>query len=138
LRLTLSRRYLTAPLFVGCAILYWLNRIGIHERLVHNWFLREHFNDLLTVPVMIPLMVLVQQLMGSRPDSQVVTGREILGWTAAWSVLFEGLAPLVGFGTADLLDVMAYFAGALVLIWSQNHFLLLTSSANSSKVRHGS
>lgn len=83
-------------------------------------FLRHHGTDLLLIPVALPLALELQHWLGWRRCGGVPTGQETLLHLGVWSVVCEGIGPLVLHrGTADPWDVLCYAAGALaaVLWW---------------------
>lgn len=88
----------------------------------HTPFLAGHFNDLLLVPVALPLFCAFYRLLNLRRHNRPPGWREIAAHTLWWSLFFEGLGPLcLHHGIADPLDVLAYGAGALVcgLWWNR-------------------
>jgi len=117
-------RYWLDPLFLGCCALYVVNRWGVkphfHVTFFHSWL-----NDALLVPCALPLLLWVHARLGWR-DSEAPPGAwEIITHLAGWSVLFEVIGPrFVHHATADILDVVAYTAGAAVafLWWHRERF----------------
>ncbi len=93
--------------------LYALNRFAIDPAL-KGPFMRDHFNDLLLVPAVLPLVLWVQRRLGLRADDAPPRALEVALHVCAWSFMAEVIAPLLTQrATGDVLDVAAYTAGAL-------------------------
>jgi len=76
-------------------------------------FMRNYFNDVLTVPVMFPILMAIQECLHLREGEAGV--REIAAWTAIWSILFEAIFPaFTTSATSDLMDVLCYIGGAVI------------------------
>jgi hypothetical protein len=102
------------PLFLGCCALYILNRWGVkphfHGAVIHCWL-----NDAMLIPCALPLLLRIHAWLGWREPDATPNGREIVAHLAGWSVLFEWFGPrLTAHATGDVLDVVAYAAGAAV------------------------
>jgi len=105
-------RYLRDPLFLGCCLLYAVNRWAakphFHSTFVHSWF-----NDALLIPCALPLVLRIHAWLGWREQDAIPGAWEIIAHIAGWSVLFEVMGPhLVPHATGDVLDVVAYTVGA--------------------------
>ena len=84
-------RYLRDPLFLaGCAA-YALNRWLLKPHLPSG-FLHSHFNDLLLIPALPPILWLHRQL-GLRSRDHTPTSSEIALHLIFWSALFEWIGP---------------------------------------------
>ena len=100
------------PLCVLATLLYLLNRLVLKPWLPSP-FLRGQFNDLLLVPAALPWVLWLHRRFGWREGDGFPAGREIVFYLVVWSVVCEGLGPvLLRRGTADLKDVLAYAVGA--------------------------
>jgi len=78
-------------------------------------FLHGAFNDLLLIPAALPWVLAIQHRLGWRKSTAYPSAGEIIGHLVVWSVIAEGIMPLVSTRlTADWLDVVAYAAGAAV------------------------
>lgn len=113
-------RYLRDPLFLfGCAA-YTLNRWLLKPHLPSG-FLHSHFNDLWLIPCALPPILWLHRQSGLRSHDQPPTLSEITLHLVFWSALFEWIGPkFVSHTTADLLDVVAYLAGAVLAgVWWQ-------------------
>ena len=116
-------RYCAEPLALASALAYAVNRLW----LAPHWgaaapFLTRYFDDVLLLPVALPLLLWLQRRTGLRPHDRPPTAGEILVAFALWALLFEGIFPrALGRGVGDPLDVLAYAAGALVAgsVWTR-------------------
>jgi len=96
---------------VACAA-YGLNRWGM-KSVFDDAFLHGTFNDLLLIPAALPWVLWVQSKWGWRPPDAYPTSGEIVGHLLVWSVIAEGVMPLLSPRfTADWLDAAAYAVGA--------------------------
>jgi hypothetical protein len=107
--------YWRDPACVGALGLYLLNRLVLKPGgLGQVSFFRDYFNDVLCIPLFVPLVLLVHRWLGLRPAERWPTAGEVLLHLGVWSVCFEVIAPRVPIyrTTADPLDVVAYALGA--------------------------
>ncbi len=111
-------RYLRDPLFLLSCALYVLNRWAL-KPLIASSFLRGQFNDLLLIPCALPPFLLLQRRLRLRTHDQPPALSEILFPLCLWTLLFEWIGPSFFSGaTADPLDVLAYFTGAMIaFVW---------------------
>lgn len=115
-------RYLADPLFLGCLVLYFVNRFGL-KHLVAGGFLHDHLNDLICIPFWVPIMVFLMRKAGVRGDDAPPQAEEILIPLVMWSAIFELYLPRVGYfeglAVADHTDILWYAIGALAAsaIW---------------------
>lgn len=110
--------YLRDPLCVAACLLYVLNRGWLRAHFGGD-FLTGYCNDLLFIPAALPPVLWLQRKLGVRADDRPPQWGEIGLHLTVWSIVAEGLAPLVlARATGDWRDVLAYGAGALVAgIW---------------------
>jgi hypothetical protein len=105
-------RYLGDPLFVGCCVLYAVNRFWVKPH-THNALMQFWFNDLLLIPCALPVVLQLQRCLGLRRNDRPPTFGEIMGHLVFWSVLFEVIGPhIMRHATGDPADVVAYAIGA--------------------------
>ena len=101
---------------------YFLNRLWFAPQFGNYLpFLREHFNDSLLIPAALPLLYWARFALGLRAENSPPTLREVLGWCAVWSLVFEWFGPRVfHLSVSDWGDVAAYFIGGILaaLYWN--------------------
>ncbi len=113
-------KYLQDPLFLCAAGAYCINRWYLKPLL--PWpFLQNYFNDLLTLPAALPVMLWIQRRLDLRPGSLPPSASEIALHLVIWSIICELLGPFwLRMGTSDPLDILAYAAGGLAGWWIWN------------------
>ncbi len=115
-------RYLADPLFLGCVILYFVNRLVI-KRFVGSGFCHDHLNDLICIPFWVPIMVFLMRKVGLRRHDDPPGADEILIPLVMWSAIFELYLPRVRYfehlATPDCVDVLYYALGGLLasVVW---------------------
>lgn len=115
-------RFLRDPMFLFCLILYFLNR-WVLEPLHPGTFFPNHLNDLICIPVWVPIMISLARWLRIRPDDSPPTTYEIVVPLILWSVIFELWLPVTSrwknSAIADPLDVVYYVLGAIVaaVVW---------------------
>ena len=103
------------PLFLGCLGLYLVNRLLIKPHLsVYSSFFHGHLDDILFVPVALPVFLFVYRQIGLRPDDEPPRFWE-MGWhLLVWSIFFKWFAPVtLHRGVADPVDLLCYGGGGL-------------------------
>ncbi|QDT27311.1 hypothetical protein Enr10x_26280 [Gimesia panareensis] len=118
--------YLRDPLFQTALVLYGVNRLLI-KPLVTGGFFHNHFNDLLCVPLFVPIVVFVAHLCRARPHDGPPEPYEILLPLLVWSIQFELLYPQLSFWSryvvGDPQDILWYCVGAAVSsLWWHVHY----------------
>ena len=116
-------KYLSDPLFLFSVALYSINKssllmLGPCGCEICNWYL----NDLLLIPVLVPIMLFLSRMFALRKDDSPPTFSEIVVLLTIWSVMFEIVGPFCfGKGTSDPVDVFAYCLGGLTawMVWHQ-------------------
>ena len=80
--------------------------------------IRGYVGDFLALPVIVPIMTNVEILLGVRNRSRI-TLLEITFYTILFSLVFEWYSPMIlNRGTSDFIDIIAYFLGGLMLLWT--------------------
>lgn len=109
-------KYLRDPLFFLCVALYIANRICFRQCLPVE-FLRSHLNDVICIPLWVPIMLYLMRICRLRMDDAPPSPGEILIPLVLWSIIFEIWLPSTclfrGIAFADHLDVLSYTCGAL-------------------------
>lgn len=113
--------YAADPWCLASWALYGVNRFVL-DAASKGPFLRNSFNDVLLIPAVLPLILWVQRKVGLRGNDAMPRAGEIALHLIIWSLVAEVLAPMLTTrATADLGDVVAYSAGALIawLAWGR-------------------
>ena len=107
--------YISDPLFVLCIVIYITNKwIILGSGSVVNTFQLNYLNDVLLVPCCIPILLYFVDRLGHRVATPP-TITEIVVCLILWSVILEYVGPkFLSRGTADPLDVVAYWSGGIV------------------------
>jgi hypothetical protein len=133
--------YLQDPLFCVSLTAYAVNRLVILPHLhgfLHahgEWlwpFLHSHFDDLLMMPVALPVVLWLQRLGGLRNHDRPPGWREMSAHCAVWSVMAKIIGPFwLHIGTADPWDILYFAAGGIAACfwWNRHAFTV-------SRVRH--
>lgn len=109
-----SFRYLLDPLCLLACLAYLGNR-AILEPGSTSAFLHGTFNDLLLIPAALPPVLWLQRRLRWRVHDRPPTAGEIFTHWLVWSIVCEGLGPLLlSRAVADWHDVAAYAAGAVL------------------------
>lgn len=113
--------YLRDRLFLCTLPAYAVNRLLVlphfsgflHARAPLAWsFLHSHFDDLLLMPVALPVILWVQRLTGLRTHDRPPAWREMFMHLAVWSVMAKVIGPYYcHIGVADPWDVLYFTAG---------------------------
>ena len=88
--------YWRDPVFLISLAIYAINRMLIKPYLHHySPVFHGHLNDTLTVPVALPIYLLVYRWIGFRPDDEPPRWWEIGLHAAVWMVFFEWFGPVI-------------------------------------------
>ena len=100
-------------------LLSWVAYVINRQITRHIWatafhhFFSYHFDDMLLVPSVLPLLLWGYRKLGLRTDDTPPSNAEILGYLIFWSIFFEWFSPLfLKQGVGDFWDVVVYFVGA--------------------------
>ena len=128
--------YWRDPLFLICLAVYAINRMVIKPNLHHySPLFHGHLNDTLTVPVALPIYLLVYRWIRFRPDDEPPRSWEIALHVAVWIIFFEWFGPLVLHqGVADPIDSWCMTGGGLVA-WAVWHFNSLAGMRRPGSTR---
>jgi hypothetical protein len=124
------------PVFLVSLAVYVINRALIKPNLHHySPLFHGHLNDTLTVPVALPIYLLVYRWIGFRPDDEPPRWWEVALHVAVWAVFFEWFGPLVLHrGVADPIDAWCIAGGGLVAwaLWRSGRTLRQRASKSSA------
>ena len=119
--------YARDSVFLACLALYVVNREWIKPNLHHySPLFHGHLNDTLTVPVALPIYLLVYRRLGLRPHDAPPHFWEVILHLLVWSVFFKWFGPAVLHrGVADPTDIACFAFGGLVawLLWHRDALL---------------
>ncbi len=98
------------------ASMFAINRILLIPLFPEIGFFRKYFGDIVALPVYLPLSFYLAKRLGLLVDDFHLRIPHILGGVFIFSLLFEGLVPLIDKSSIrDPYDVLAYLAGGFVL-----------------------
>ncbi len=127
--MTARFKYLLDPLFLYSLALYCLNKSSfLGSRLCNFDFCNCYLNDVLLVPVLVPILLFSAKILGFRKQHSPPMLLEVVCPLAIWSITFELIGPVCfGKGTSDPADILAYSLGGLTswVIWNRNHLMSL-------------
>jgi len=109
-------RYILDPICLACIVAYPLNRWVLKPHHVLGDFGRFWFNDLICLPLFLPMILGLQRLLRIRRHDGPPQLWEVLQHAVIFSVLFEVILPRypqVFRTTADPWDAVCYFVGGL-------------------------
>lgn len=110
-------RYFRDPLWLAAVALYFLNRVLLKPH-VGAAFFRDHLNDLLCIPIWVPVMVWLMRRSGLRRHDAPPGAGEIVIPLVVWSAVFELWLPTVTLpgrpAVADPHDILWYAVGGCV------------------------
>lgn len=104
-------------LFWACAALYFINRFFL-KSVFSAAFFHSYLNDLICVPIWIPVMITLMKSFGLRDDDSPPHAFETLIAIVIWSIVFEILLPETVFfqnwATSDHQDILFYALGGVI------------------------
>lgn len=125
-------KYLLDPIFLLSLTIYFINKLSFLKfGLLSYKFCTYYLNDLLLIPVVVPIVLFFSRVLKLRDIYSPPTFLEIIVPLAIWSIAFELVGPFYfGKGTSDPLDVLAYCLGGLIswLIWNRYDFFYFMAS----------
>lgn len=109
-------RYAFDPVCLAAIALFALNRWCLKPAGIAPAFTHGYVNDLLCLPIFVPLSLLFQRCIHLRRHDRAPLAWEIGQHWLVFSILFECVIPRVpGFrSTADPWDVLAYLVGGVI------------------------
>lgn len=128
-------KFLLDPLFLFSLTLYSINKLSLlGSEFWNDEYSNYYLNDLLLVPVLVPIILYVSRILNFRDGYAPPNGLEIILPLAIWSIAFELVGPFCfGKGTADPVDVLVYWLGGLTswIIWNRGSLLNSSNTQNS-------
>jgi hypothetical protein len=113
-------RYLADPCCVFSLVIYPINRFYLKPHHIGGWFTHGYLNDVLCLPMFVPMILYAQHLLGLRPHRRFPNFWEILQNLIVFTIVFQVITPSFPktFTSAgDRLDIIAYTAGGIVAGW---------------------
>lgn len=103
------------PVFVVALLLCLTTRFAL-KPLIDHWFVHEYLNDMLCLPLFLPVILQVQAWLRIRPREAMPTLLEVLHNGIVFTAVFELLLPRLTMfdSVADPWDAVAYLAGGFV------------------------
>ncbi|MFA5759961.1 MAG: hypothetical protein WC942_11475 [Clostridia bacterium] len=96
--------------------IYLLNNFYLKGKYPSNMFLHCYLNDILTFPVAFPILLFLFSILKLRKFWDFPTLSEYTVYFILWSFIFEYFGPFIlKTGTSDILDVLCYFIGILLM-----------------------
>lgn len=123
MRAILYKRFVALPQMTVASFLYLLHRFCFYKYdFYKHCIFRFYFGDFLALIVCVPIFVNSQILFKIRKPVKIKK-IEVFLYALLFSLYFEIIGPifLKNF-TSDIFDCVAYFAGGMVLYFSQNFF----------------
>jgi len=102
-------------IFILSALLFSVNQFLIFSGVKH-WFLTGYLDDLVLLPVILPLITVLLRLLADSPKLELDVGMVITAFIL-FSVVFEFVLPHFNKQyTADYFDVLCYGIGGWIYI----------------------
>jgi len=128
--------YWRDPIFLISLAIYAVNRTLIKPHLHHySPLFHGHLNDTLTVPVALPVYLLVYRWIGFRPDDEPPRWWEVGLHVAVWMVFFKWFGPVVlRQGVYDPFDDGCIAGGGLIAwaLWQRGRLMRTYQSGNKA------
>ena len=106
-------------MFIGTMLYSGHYFLKTYSKDYQTTFVRNHFGDFLALIVCVPLFVNIQIMFKVR-ESVKIRLSEIIFFFCIFSVLYEFICPyFLNRMTADIIDVLSYALGGIVLYFSQ-------------------
>jgi len=112
-----SFRYFTDPACVISLIIYPINRFYLKPHHIGGWFTHGYLNDVLCLPLFVPMILYVQHIVGLRRHVRFPSLWEIFQSWAAFVLVFQVITPRypkVFITAGDPFDILAYLVGGIV------------------------
>ena len=116
-------RYVDDPICIVAMALYVVNRLVLKPRHIGGWLVHDYLNDLLCLPIFLPIILRLQSAFGIRRHHAPPTLLEVIHNWVIFSIVFEVVLPrLSAFDSvSDPFDCVGYLLGGLgaYLFWKR-------------------
>lgn len=113
-------QYWRDPWFLCCVSIYACNAVAEYVGASNQW-VRSYLNDILIVPVFVPLILYVSRRLDARKTDDPPRLIEVVIPVVIWSAVFEVFLPArEGWRRltfADEYDVVSYLLGGVISCW---------------------
>src|SRR4051812_42789120 len=102
-------RYALDPVSILAGILYLVGRFGLRPHHLGGAFVRDYLNDVLCLPLFLPLILYIQRRLRLRMHDELPRLWEVLQSWVVFSIVFELILPRCApyfRSTSDSLDVV--------------------------------
>jgi hypothetical protein len=132
--------YIADPACVVSLVLYALNRYFLRPHHIGGSFTHGYFNDVLCLPLFVPMILYSQHLIGLRKHFGFPRPWEIFQNWLVFTVVFQVLIPRFPktfIAAGDPYDILAYLAGGIIagFYWSSPHIPRRPARGRSSACR---
>jgi len=113
-------RYIADPVCIVALILYAINRHILKPHHIGGWFTHGYLNDVLCLPLFVPMILYAQRLIGVRKHDGYPRAWEIFQHWAIFSIMFQVVIPRFPktfISAGDPWDILAYFIGGTTAGW---------------------
>jgi hypothetical protein len=110
-------QYLADPACIISLLIYALNRHVLKPHHIGGWFTHGYLNDVLCLPLFVPMILYAQHLIGLRPHRRYPQFWEIFQNWAAFTIVFQLIIPRFPktyISAGDPWDILAYLAGGVI------------------------
>ncbi|HWB54714.1 MAG TPA: hypothetical protein VG722_10995 [Tepidisphaeraceae bacterium] len=108
-------RYIDDPICIVAMLVYLVNRCALKPEHIGGWLVHDYLNDLLCLPIFLPIILRLQSALGIRRHDLPPTLFELIHNWFIFSVLYYYVFPRLSAFTsvADLWNSVAYLVGGV-------------------------
>lgn len=110
-------RYFADPVCMASLALYALNRHVLKPHHIGGWFTHGYLNDVLCLPLFVPMILYVQRWIGLRRHDGNPSAWELFQHLVIFSVMFQVIIPRFPktfISAGDPYDMIAYLVGGIL------------------------
>ena len=116
-------RYIADPACIASLILYTVNRYFLKPHHIGGWFTHGYLNDVLCLPLFVPIILNAQHLVGLRRHFGFPHPWEIFQNWVVFTIVFQVVIPRFPktfIAAGDPYDILAYLTGGIIagFYWS--------------------